>query len=88
MGVIWNDFAEAVMEQLSPMNCRLFLQNGLKTELKYRQKPYLLTCETIYQLNPELLSFKFNFDLIDFFTGSPFNKLPIPWRMKKAIGMV
>lgn len=85
-------FSDAAFEQLSPMNCREYLQYGLATDVKYRQIPYILMRKTIGHLNPELLNFKFNYDLQDFtkglLKGLYVHKMPIPWRVKKAIGVV
>ncbi|MEM5498167.1 hypothetical protein WNY77_12225 [Paraglaciecola mesophila] len=81
-------FSEAVMDQLSPMNCRAYLEAGLSTDVSYRKSPYALITKTIEVLNPGLLKFKFNYDLADYLQELGVGKLPLPWRIKKAVGLV
>jgi len=76
------------MDQLSPMNCRAYLEAGLSTDVSYRKSPYALITKTIEVLNPGLLKFKFNYDLADYLQELGVGKLPLPWRIKKAVGLV
>lgn len=81
-------FSEAVMDQLSPMNCRAYLEAGLSTDVSCRKSPYALITKTIEVLNPSLLEFKFNYDLADYLQELGLGKWPLPWRIKKAVGLV
>lgn len=79
-------FAEAAFEQISPMNCREYLETGLSVDVKYRKSPYLLISHAIGQLNPSLLQFKFNYDFSDFIRRLKFRSMAIPRRIKRALG--
>ena len=79
---------EGITHQIPPMNCRRFLELGLSTNVECRKEPFLLIRRMIELAVPELLDFQFNHDWVDTLHDIRRNKIPLPWRVKIALGWV
>lgn len=77
-------FRSPLINQLSPMNCREYLSIGLGVDSTMRRSPHMLLQMIIENNCKELRGIPFNSDLSNL-AKKVLSKLPIPWRIKRAL---